>query len=50
MSKSVISPQANPDRIARVLARRSSTAQARRPRRQSTRAAVRLTLRKEALA
>jgi hypothetical protein len=53
MSKSMITPQANPDRIARVLERRRSNAAGPHAnpgqRRQRTRGAVRLALRKEAL-
>lgn len=54
MSKSTISSQANPDRIARTLARRSSSAAGthgdRRLKRQKTRSAVNRRLVKEALA
>jgi len=53
MSKTMLDPQANPNRIDRVLARRRSNAAgphaSRGLRRQRTRAAVRLSLRKEAM-
>ena len=51
MSKTVkFRPESNPDRVEWVLLRRSSNVQNKAQRRQRTRGAVRLHLRKEAMA